>query len=204
MSSRRSLERDLERVDGFDDPRIELEQYATPATVAASIIHEADLRGDLARTVVDLGAGTGRLAIGAAMRTDRRIIGLEVDRDALVIARSNAQTMGVDIAWVHGDVASEPIDPDDPVTVLMNPPFGAQTGHRGADRTFLRTAADMATVSYSIHNAGSQAFLEAFVDDHDGRITHRYRATVALAHQFDFHREASTSIAAEVVRIAWA
>lgn len=203
MSSRRSLERALERVDGFDDPHVELEQYATPAAVAASIIHEADLRGDLDRPVVDLGTGTGRLAIGAAMRTDRPVLGLEVDAAALATARANAVSAGVDVAWIHGDVAHTPVRPGAPVTVIMNPPFGAQSGQRGADRAFLRTAADLAAVSYSIHNAGSRAFLEAFAEDHDGRITHRYRATLALDHQFDFHREATASLAAEVVRIAW-
>lgn len=203
MSSRRHLERDLERLAGFDDPRLDLEQYATSAEVAASIVHEADLRGDLDRPVVDLGAGTGILAVGAARRGASPVVGLEVDPDAIAVARANAGRLEVAIDWVRGRVERHPLAPSTPMTVLTNPPFGAQTDHRGADRAFLAAAADVAAVSYSIHNAGSREFLEAFVADHGGDITHRYRATLTLPRQFAFHRAAEAAVDAEVIRVAW-
>lgn len=203
MTSRRQLARELERVEGFADPRLELEQYATPAEVAASIVHEADLRGDLERPVVDLGAGTGMLAVGAALRGAAPVVGLDLDASALRRLRANADRLDAGVQAVAGDVDARPLCPTDPVTVLMNPPFGAQRGRRGADRPFLEAAAAVAAVSYSVHNAGSRAFLEAVVGDLGGEITHRYRATVRLPRRFGHHTSATAEVAADVVRVRW-
>ncbi len=64
----RKLEIILEQAKVFESPSAELEQYYTPATVAARLLHFAFLRGDIAsKRVVDLGCGTGVLALGAAL-----------------------------------------------------------------------------------------------------------------------------------------
>lgn len=203
MLSRRELAVKLEQVAGFDEPRPELEQYTTTPEIAASIIHEASLRDDLGRQVVDLGSGTGMLAIGAALYGARGVCAVEMDHQAIAIAVANARHLGVRIGWVIGDVRHFPLCVDQPVTVIMNPPFGAQLTHRGADRAFLRATASIAAVSYSIHNAGSRSFIEAFVDDHDGVITHAFEVDLELPRQHDFHRVPKKQQQAEVYRIEW-
>ena len=55
----------------FDQPKPELEQYATPVDIVAEIIKLANAQGHLSGTVADLGCGTGRLAIGAALGSQR-------------------------------------------------------------------------------------------------------------------------------------
>jgi putative methylase len=86
----------------------------------------------------------------------------------------------------------------------MNPPFGAQRGNEHADRAFLGTAAAIADVSYSIHNADSADFVEAFAADEGGEVTHAFRAEFDLPKQYDHHVDDSRHIDVEVFRIDWA
>jgi len=204
--SRAGLETRLGVVSGFDEPRAALEQYPTPPALAAHVIHLADVRGDVeARTVIDLGSGTGMLALGAALRGPARVIGVEIDRSALATAVGNRARVGAaaPVHWVRSDATRLPLRIPEPTTVVMNPPFGAQDGNRGADRGFLATAAEIATVSYSVHNAGSRSFVEAFAADNGGEVTDAYAADLAIDRQFDHHDADRAEIDAEVYRIAW-
>jgi putative methylase len=204
-----ALERRLSRVSGFRDPRVELEQYPTPADLAAHLVHLAGVQGDLAgQTVVDLGTGTGMLALGAAFRGPARVLGLDRDLGALAQARENERRVEPPeaIDWVLADATRAPLcfsSDASNVTVLMNPPFGAQTGNEHADRSFLATASEIAGVSYSIHNAGSQDFVEAFAGDEDGEVTHAFRAELDLPRRFDHQTSERETIDAEVFRIRW-
>ncbi|OVE86316.1 METTL5 family protein [Natronolimnobius baerhuensis] len=201
--SRRSLARELESVADFADPSPDLEQYLTPPEIAAHVCHLAALEGDCSRPVVDLGTGTGMLAIGAALAGAERVVGVDIDSDALATARKNATRVdAADIEWVRGDGTSPPLALEN-ATVLSNPPFGAQRGNRHADRDFLEAAAEIGTVSYTIHNEGSQEFVESFAADEGGEVTHAFRAEFPIAHRFEFHSEAESTLQAEVFRIKW-
>ncbi|MFB6163541.1 MAG: METTL5 family protein [Haloarculaceae archaeon] len=207
MSSKSALAQRLAIVAGFEDPNADLEQYRTPPELAAHLIHTADLQGDVdGRTVIDLGCGTGMLALGAALRGPRRVVGLDVDPGPLATARDNERKVAsaTSVAWVRGDATRAPLCPDGPTTVVMNPPFGAQRGNEHADRAFLGTAASIADVSYSIHNADSESFVEAFAADEGGDVTHAFAAEFDLPHQFPHHTDERRTIDAEVFRIEWA
>jgi putative methylase len=206
--TRRRLAQELGVVAGFDDPKAPLEQYHTPPDLAAHIVHLADLQGDVeGRTVIDLGSGTGMLALGAALRGPERVVGVEIDPAPLATARKNERRVGAraDIEWVRADATDAPlcIDSREGVTVLMNPPFGAQRGNEHADRAFLATAARLASVSYSVHNEGSREFVEAFAADEGGEVTHAFGAELDLPRQFDFHEADREAIDVEVYRIDW-
>ncbi|WP_225334137.1 METTL5 family protein [Halomicrobium urmianum] len=207
MATKRALAQQLGVVAGFDDPKAPLEQYRTPPELAAHLIHLADLRGDLeGRTVVDLGCGTGMLALGAALRGPERVVGLDLDPDPLRTARDNERKVAssTSVSWVRGDAEQAPLSTDPAeTTVVMNPPFGAQSGNEHADRAFLATTADLAGVSYSIHNAGSREFVESFAGDEGGEVTDSYAAEFELPRQFDHHSDESRTISAEVFRIEW-
>jgi len=206
MATKAALETQLAVVAGFENPQVGLEQYPTPPELAAHVVHVADLNGDIEdRTVVDLGSGTGMLALGAALRGPERVVGIEIDREALGIARENRRRVGTttSVEWVQGDATDPPLCLDGPTTVVMNPPFGAQNGSEHADRAFLATAASIAEVSYSIHNEGSREFVEAFAADEGGEVTHAFRAELTLDRQFPFHTEDAKTHAVEVYRIEW-
>lgn len=205
MATRRRLAQELGVVAGFENPRAPLEQYHTPPDLAAHIVHTADLNGDVdGRTVVDLGSGTGMLALGAALRGPERVVGVELDSAPLTTARENEHRVAAraDIAWIRGDATRPPLAVDD-ATVLMNPPFGAQDGNEHADRAFLAAAVDLAAVSYSVHNAGSRAFIESFAADNGGDVTHAFAAEFDLPRQFDHHDDETRTIDAEVFRVEW-
>ncbi|WP_368279798.1 METTL5 family protein [Halomarina oriensis] len=202
--NRRTLERHLQELDGFADPQVAFEQYPTPADIAAHVVHLAAVQGDLSRPVVDLGSGTGLLALGAALAGAPAVVGVELDADALTTARENTRRLDTPTApaWVRGDATRLPLRLDG-VTVFSNPPFGAQRGNEHADRAFLRTAAAVADVSYTIHNAGSRAFVDSFAADHAGEVTHAFAAAFDVDRQFDFHTDDRRTIETEVFRIEW-
>ena len=221
MSSVSALAQRLGVVAGFSDPQVGLEQYPTPPDLAAHLIHVADLQGDIeGRRVIDLGTGTGMLALGAALRGPALVVGIDVDPDPLRTARENERRVGTtaDVSWARANATDAPLrsraessaGADDPVqmgdtltTVVMNPPFGAQNANEHADRAFLATAARVATVSYSVHNADSSNFVESFADDNGGAVTRAYGAELDLPRQFEFHDADSRTVDAEVFRIAW-
>jgi putative methylase len=206
MSTKSRLTQQLGVVAGFDDPRVDLEQYRTPPDLAAHLVHTADLHGDLeGRVVVDLGSGTGMLALAASLRGPRAVVGVDLDPAPLSTAQENERRVATSsvVSWVRADATRAPLCPTEPVTVVMNPPFGAQAGNEHADRAFLETATGIADVSYSIHNTDSADFVEAFAADNGGEVTHAFQATVALPRQFDFHAADAEEIDAEVFRIAW-
>ena len=202
---KRALEQRLQSVEGFRNPRVDLEQYPTPAGLAAHVVHLAGLHDDLDRPVLDLGTGTGMLALGAALADAPRVVGLDVDSNALAVARENERRLApaTSVDWVRGDATRPPVATAD-ATVVMNPPFGAQRGNEHADRRFLQAASRLASVSYSVHNAGSREFVESFAADAGGEVTHAFRAEFELARQFDFHDADSKTLDAEVYRIVWA
>lgn len=227
--ARRTLARRLEHIADFVDPSVELEQYLTPAELAAHVVYLAAVQGDLHdRLVVDLGAGTGMLALAASYYGPAVVLGVELDPVALDRARENecrlAERAGTDgrnrttCSWVRADATRLPLDrsrledasdrpvtPDHAggVTVLSNPPFGAQRGNRHADRRFLQAIGPIADVSYTIHNEGSQSFVESFVDDAGGDLTHGFAADFPIDHRFGFHDRERTTLEAEVFRIEW-
>ena len=212
MPTRRALARRLGVVEDFQDPSPALEQYATSAEVAASLVHVADERGDLTdgdsaqvATVVDLGTGTGMLALAAALRSPRRVIGVDVDPAPLRTARENAARVGATTAveWVVGDATDLPLQFDDRVVVLSNPPFGAQDGNEHADRAFLDQVRDVASVSYTVHNAGSEDFVRAYAADADATVTDAFAVELDVDNQFDFHDRDTAAIDAEAYRIEW-
>ena len=206
MATKRELEGQLAVVAGFEDPQAALEQYPTPPALAAHVIHLADLHDDIeGRTVLDLGTGTGMLTLGAALRGPARVVAVELDGGPLSTAVENRRRVATatPIHWLQADATRLPLSIPEPVTVVMNPPFGAQDGQTGADRGFLTTVASVASVSYSVHNAGSEEFIEAFATDNGGEVTHAFSAAFAVDNQFDHHDDDSREIDTEVYRIEW-
>lgn len=191
---KKQLEILLEGLEGFRNPIPEREQYVTPARVASEMLHLAYLHGDLG-VACDLGCGTGTLAVGAVL-LGARVIGVEIDAEALAIARKNAGKLGADVDFVRGDVNSISLRGIE--TVIMNPPFGAQRASQG-DRAFLKKALETAKVIYSLHNRGSEGFIRRFVEPCVVQEIHRI--PFPLKRCFEFHRSDVRTIEVELYRI---
>ena len=118
----------------FKQPIPELEQYSTPPDIALEIIKKVNTSGNLSGKVADLGCGTGRLAIAAAI-LGANVTGFEIDEEAINIAKIYSEHNNLEIEWINQ--AIEGIE-DNFDTVIMNPPFGSQ--RPGADRILLEQA----------------------------------------------------------------
>lgn len=194
----KNLEMALEKLDTFERPRADLEQYQTPAPVAARLLFHALMQGDIeGRSVLDLGCGTGVLACGAALLGAARVTGLDIDAGAIQVAEANAARCGVTATFITGDVndLTHPLDgPFD--TVIMNPPFGAQQKY--ADRPFIDRALREGTVIYGIFNRGSLPFIQSYCE---GRATIEsvVAAAFPIKKTFAFHKERIREIPVEIV-----
>src|SRR5512133_2248776 len=101
----KQLEMILQRLAGFSRPRAALEQYQTPAPLAARLLYHALMKGDIAgKAVCDLGCGTGILAIGAALLGAERVTGVDIDTGAIVVAHENAALLGVEVTFLSADL----------------------------------------------------------------------------------------------------
>jgi Predicted RNA methylase len=88
------LRQKLTKVKDFENPKVSLEQYITPPGLAADLIFFAYMNQDLSGDVLDLGTGTGILAVGAAL-TGSKVEAVDKDEEALDTARKNAEDIGV-------------------------------------------------------------------------------------------------------------
>lgn len=190
---RSELTRVLSQLRGFPRPDRSHEQVVTPAEEASGLLFEALHRGDLAgRSVLDLGTGTGTLAIGAALLGASEVTGVDRDPGALEVARENARSAGVEVRWELGVLGSDLV-PWHADTVVMNPPFGAQKAH--ADRPFLAAArealgTEAGRALYLFSNAASQAFIEHWSIANRLSIEDHRRSSWPLPATFPHHREA--------------
>lgn len=82
--------------------------------------------GDLSdvRTLVDVGTGSGVIAVTLALeRPDHRVIATDVSRDALVLAKENAQALGARVEFREGDCLGPVRDLAEPFVLVSNPPY---------------------------------------------------------------------------------
>jgi putative methylase len=183
---KKDLEILLQSIPPFDKPKASLEQYSTPSVIASDVLFIAYAEGDIAdKVVADLGCGTGILAIGAGKLGAKRVIGVDLDENALSQAEANAKYAGVEIDLLHQDVTEfgEKVD-----TVVMNPPFGSQK--RNADRPFLDVAMTVADAVYSIHMSDTVDFLANYISDRGFYVDFQKRYKFEIPHMFSFHTKA--------------
>ena len=189
----------LQTVESHPVPKIALEQYSVPADLAAEVLFRACYEfGDIeGKTVMDLGAGTGRLALGASMLGAEYAVGTELDRLALEVGASSCKRLGLKVDWVLADIETlrGPVD-----TVIMNPPFGTRSPH--ADIRFLQTALRIGKVVYSIHKTSTRKHLERWFGEHNSKAKVILRADMEIPHQFSFHRKRRCYVEVDVFRIA--
>jgi putative methylase len=187
MLSKSQLAIQLSKLSSFVVPNLKAEQYATDTEIAADILWNAYMNGDIAnKTIADLGCGTGILGIGALLLGAKKVLFVENDATALATAAKNLGDTNINNSLyklIEADIRNADIHTD---TIIMNPPFGTKAAH--ADRAFLLKALMTAPVIYSIHKTSTRPFVEAFVKDNNARITHIYRYDLPLKRTQAFHK----------------
>lgn len=199
---KRDLERALSEIETHPLPNAYLEQYTTPSNVAAETLYLAAYVYDdvINKTVVELGCGTGRLGIGAALLGAREVFGVDVDGVAVRVAQKNAEIMGVKerTNWIVADIGVVKGSFD---TVLQNPPFGVQ--RRRADRRFISKSLELSSTIYSFHKGGegNREFIKRFIEGHGGRVTNIFPLKMEIPRMFKFHTKKKRSIQVDLYRI---
>ena len=201
------LELFLSQIESQPSPKVSLEQYTVSEAVAAKILYlAAYTNGDIiGKSVLDLGCGTGRLALAASYLGAQYVVGVDIDKTAIITASDNSAKFGskIHIQWVLADIDAITGNFD---TVLQNPPFGVQK--RGADRKFLEKALEVGNVVYSLHNhpctdkqlihrlkaspsdllqVEPSPFIEKFVKSRRGVVKVVYAMLMTIPRMFDFH-----------------
>ena len=196
MMRKAQLERILQSLEAVPSPRPDLEQYATPAGIAAEVVYIAHGKGDVAgRRVLDAGCGNGVLAIAARLLGAAEVVGVDIDPMAVQVAERNGRRAKADVEWRHADVSSleGPFD-----TVLMNPPFGSQKKH--ADLPFLDKALGLGRVVYSFHNGVTEEFVRRRAESRGARVTDSLEYAFPLPRSFRFHRQDVKTIPVVLLR----
>jgi putative methylase len=198
----------LSKIAPQPSPQAHLEQYTISESIAATMLYIAAYANNdiVGKTVLDLGCGTGRLALGASYLGAKEVLGVDIGKLAIKTAFQNSKkaSLNENVQWVIGDITSIVGRFD---TVLQNPPFGVQT--READRAFLAKALEVGNSVYSLHNhpqtdkqlikqlktsheflkVSGSPFLERFVAQHGGVVKAVYAMLMTIPHMFDFHRK---------------
>jgi putative methylase len=179
-------------------PQIGLEQYTIPADIAADILFLAGVvyRDIVGKSVVDLGTGTGRLAIGAVLMGARRAAGVDIDPVAINVALENSEFAKVDVDWIVGDLDAIRGRFD---TVLMNPPFGTKRRH--VDKIFLRKAIGIGRVVYSIHKSASREHILGYLERCGCKVHAIHEYALEIPRMFEHHRKRRYPVNVDCYRI---
>lgn len=151
---KKQLEIELSKIiDDFKEPKIKFEQYMTPPEIAAFMIHYAWMKGEIEnKKIIDIGAGTGMLGIGAAF-LGGNVTMIEIDKDAFEILKNNVAKTDHEIRLINKNIFDFDFD-EEYDTALINPPFGIKSENKDMD--FIVEASKISKHIFSLHD-GSES-----------------------------------------------
>ncbi|UCF50029.1 MAG: methyltransferase [Thermoplasmatales archaeon] len=196
---KKELEIILQKIPTYDDPSPTLEQYLTPAGIAADIIFIAYQFEDIKDKIVfDLGCGTGIFAIGASLTGAKKVVGFDVDKKIIDKAKNYADINNLSVEFLEKDIIdiNETCD-----TILMNPPFGAQKSNIKADRRFIEKGFRISKVIYTLHLTKTISFIEKMVTSLNGEISYYKNYIFPIKHSYNFHEKKFVEYDVTLLRI---
>jgi len=193
---KKELQIKLQELEGFVN-KAELEQYRTPPDLASSVLWNIYLNGEIeGKEVYDLGCGTGTLGIGAKLLGAEEVVCVDIDKEAIDIARKNADKAGVEVKFKKTDVRDVEGEGD---LVIQNPPFGSQK--RGSDRPFLEKSLEIAPVVYSFHMSETDEFVREYVRSCGGKVVSSEELNFPLSKTMPWHEKEEENIRVRFYRL---
>lgn len=198
--SRSSLAIELSAIKGFSEPKVSVEQYMTDSEIAATVLWDAYMKGDIeGKVIADLGCGTGILGIGCLLLGAAKVYFVESDNLAMKAARENVEKMKSEgsAEFFLGNVSKFDKRAD---TIIMNPPFGTKSEH--SDRKFLEKAFETSDMVYSFHKSETKGFIETFARDKNFIISQVIEFEFPLKATMKFHKKRVEKINVSCFRFA--
>ena len=202
ISSKGALAVALSKLQAFTQPKVSVEQYPTDSEVAAEVLWQAKMKGDIGKVGVDLGCGTGILGIGLVLLGKVRVYMVDSDEDALDVAKKNMKKVQSEykvpgeMVFAHQTIVDFKEKAD---LVVENPPFGVKNRH--ADKEFLKKAFELGKVVYSFHKTESKNFIDKFSAENGFRITDVWDFQFPLKATMHFHSRRIKRIAVSCFRL---
>ncbi|XP_060810863.1 rRNA N6-adenosine-methyltransferase METTL5 [Amyelois transitella] len=202
----KTLQGYLQDLRGFAEPKIQLEQYETPAHIAAAALYtiQTQYNGIENKLILDAGCGPGMLGLGAALLGAGAVTAVDIDEEALEALAENVQDMEInnvdalqcDFLNAHVCRLQNYYD-----TVLMNPPFGTKN-NAGMDMKFLRKGLDLSCDSvYSLHKSSTRSHIQKKVKEWGVKGGVIAELRYDLPATYKFHKQQSRDIAVDLWRI---
>ncbi|PKC17303.1 S-adenosyl-L-methionine-dependent methyltransferase [Rhizophagus irregularis] len=202
----KNLESELQVVARFDKPKIQLEQYCTTPHLAARMLYTAHTVYDdiESKVIADFGCGCGILSIAANLLDSNYNLALDIDNDALQIAKENCSEFEVDVEFILADLISTSTDhlQNKVDTIVMNPPFGTKN-NEGIDIIFLKKAIEIATTSvYSLHKSSTREYIREKAKNWGVECEVLAEMKFDIPMMYKIHKKKSVDIEVDFIRFA--
>ncbi|KZX10719.1 METTL5 family protein [Methanobrevibacter filiformis] len=219
---KKHLEIAIQSIPPHPKPKVELEQYSTPASIAADVLWNAFNLGDIGgKKIADLGCGTGMFAISSLLLGAKKAVGVDIDEYSIEIAKKTANIMGISnyhfltedvnvlleimdnvFSYLNNNLNENCSYFNNVDTVIQNPPFGSQLkSKKNLDRPFMELASLIAEVTYSFHMKSSENFVINYFNDLGGEITHKFYYKFPIPNIYKFHEMESKNIDVVLLRV---
>ena len=173
----------------FPEPNFFLEQYTTTLDILES--YYDFFPTSPSNLVIDLGIGTGILSFLAIKRGSKSIIGIDIDRRVLQVAKKNASILNIqNLSLIHSSVEFFNFEKflNKVNGIIMNPPFG--TKRKYLDFVFLLKAMRTRAWILTLHkdNSESEKKLSELCKKQDYSIDKRKKLTYNLPNTHKIHK----------------
>ncbi|MBU4352367.1 MAG: METTL5 family protein [Nanoarchaeota archaeon] len=179
----------LSKLSNFEKQDVKLEQYPTDSNIAAEVLWDAYLKEDIKdKLIADLGCGQGILGLGALILGAKKVIFVDIDKNALEVAKKNKAFIESELnqkynaMFLHENVQNFKRKVN---VILQNPPFGVQKNHM--DKLFLLKSMELAPVIYTFHKISTEKFVRKITLDYGYKIKQKYAFKFPLKKTFWFH-----------------
>ncbi|MHA2202119.1 MAG: METTL5 family protein [Candidatus Hodarchaeales archaeon] len=193
----------IDKIDSFRSPKVELEQYSLPSDLIAFILilSADDLIG---QNVVDLGCGTGRFSLPIIHFFSNRILGVDIDPDAMehLVQLQKRNRLAIDLLLTSIEFSEPNLWGKRYQTTLMNPPFG--TKRQKIDMVFLKQALKFSKVIISIHktNPKTRILIRNLGREHGKNVIILATVEFPIFTSLKFHRKHKHNVRVDLLRIA--
>ena len=195
IRTKQNLEMELSKLKGFEKPSFMLEQYATPAHIAADWIWQMAMRGEVAgKIILDAASGPGILGIGLLLLGAKKVFFVDKDKTIMKTCMDNYNLIKEEFELGDAEFIIEDISLFDEQVdiVVQNRPFGTKERH--TDKMFLEKAFSVSHIVYSMHKYSTQKFVESISKDYKFTITDMWRYEFPIKAAFKFHTKPTKNI----------